>query len=336
MQKIFSELLVSIYFPERLYDDRILVSCNGLFFSCYYFYFDHGPWLRINLVNQCFISNPWTKERVCIPGPTKPCRFSLWGLAFENNSSHNNDNLASYKIVMAHRIYTFEKKSPYKFEMYSSDKKKWQWLPEAPRPKHHSYCKSDQIAVYCNRVLYWQCRWKKEHALMLNVETESFGHLDLPGAEDNDDDEKEEEIVLCSRLTECNGQLHFIRIGSAYGRLIIWKMTMSGGWLILHNVDLRGAVESNLDLFPWYGTKRGRAVDSNLVFSGLLGIIPIGMSCEGDDKVLFQDTYPHKRIVSYDLKKGVFELVFQKELEDWDSVWKFFPYTPTTKFISER
>lgn len=97
-------------------------------------------------------------------------------------------------------------------------------------------------------------------------------------------------------------------------------MSTSGEWLIMHNVDLKGAVERNLDIFPLH--KKGKCFPY---------IIPIGMSVEQDDKVLF--SHFDKWIVSYDLEKCVFELVL---LQDLKRRCYFFRYSPTTKFISKR
>ncbi|XXG78541.1 hypothetical protein AAC387_Pa08g2470 [Persea americana] len=240
-----------------------------------------------------------------LPNPTKlSSQYSLFGLAFENNSGDdNNNNVALYKIVT---VYGGTYDEFYIFETYSSDKKKRQRLQTATELKCCYYRGSSEnnIAVYCNRVLYWQCT-KKYHALMLNLKTETCGFLDLPG--DNDADEK----LVKSKLIECDGQLHFIRIGSAGYRLNIWKMSMSsgGGWLImLHTVDLEGAVESILGSFQLLGIERD-----------LSNLRPIGMSCEGDDKVLLHNNYDnndnYEQIVSYDLEKGVFELVLQREFK---------------------
>lgn len=160
VQQIFSKLDFSIDFPnKKRYHNRIIASCNGLFFSCY----SIG---RHNHFPQSYVSNPWTKERVHIPNPTLSCHFYLCGLAFGSNSNGDNNNkVAMYKIVMAHR----PKEECYKFEIYSSDKKRWQWVSNASELEPHGDCRFNQNGVYCNQVLYWQCSWKShQHALMFN------------------------------------------------------------------------------------------------------------------------------------------------------------------------
>ncbi|KAJ8619894.1 hypothetical protein MRB53_028423 [Persea americana] len=308
MQQIFSELDFSVNFPnKRRYHNRILTSCNGLLFSYY-------SVRRRNHSPLSYISNPWTKECVCIPNPSLTSRFYLCGLAFENNSSsdNNNNKLAMYKIVMAHRA----KEEHYKFEIYSSDKKRWQWVSNASELEPHGDCRFDQNGVYCNQVLYWQCHWKRhQHALTFNLETETSSYLGLPI-----DDDGNLETLFSHKLMECDQQLHYIQTGVVHCRLIIWKMLTSGEWLMMHKVDLKGAVERNLGLFPFHRTGRGFPY-----------FRPIGMSVEQDNKVLL--SHFDKLIVSYDLKKCVFELVLPS---DFKPLYYFFRYSPTTKFITER
>ena len=105
-------------------------------------------------------------------------------------------------------------------------------------------------------------------------------------------------------------------------------MSTSGEWLKFYDVDIQGAMERHLDLSPMHRKNMH-----------LPDFAPIDMSCQGDDKVLLRDNY--KRIVSYDLKRDMFELVLEKDLYlaskffpytlDLYRVSKFFRYTPTNQ-----
>ncbi|XXG78557.1 hypothetical protein AAC387_Pa08g2482 [Persea americana] len=309
-------------------DSRILSSCNGLFFCAY---LRKKPFLV-----ECYIFNPWTKDIVPLPKPRGLRRIdyrcnSLCGLAVENHSrdNNNNNNVALYKIVMAHE---HRYHGAYKFEIYSPDVKRWLTLDRATE-RHRCRGRLDKTAVYCNRVLYWRCS-ENDHALFFNLETEASGYLDLPREEEVVVVDDDDAITDSGGLIECDGHLHYIRIGSAGShRLIVWKMcTTSCQWLILHNIDLTGVLDLNLDFFP---LRR-----KNRVFPILK---PIYMSCKGCDKVLFTEylstsgikSYSNRRIVSYDLKSGVFEL--ELVLNGFCSFsWMFFRYNPTTMCISER
>lgn len=97
---------------------------------------------------------------------------------------------------------------------------------------------------------------------------------------------------------------------------------MSNGWLILHNVDLKRAVERNLDILDLEGRLKGNFP----IF------IPMDMNCEGDDRVLLD--YNYYESVSYDMKRGVFELVLKKGFHP--ARWEFFQYTPTNKSLPKR
>lgn len=203
-----SGLDFSINFPNKeLYEHRLLSSCNGLLF---YYYFIPGIG-ETGFLSKCYISNPWTKECVRLPNPKISCEYSLYGLAFEDNSG-NCKNVASYKIVMAHwdkDICTRNApcKYNYKFEIYSSDKKKRRLLRKPS--KLHSCLRGVlyRDAVYCNQVLYWQC-FREDHALMFNLEKETSGYLDLPKGNHGAGT-----TTYNCRLTVCDGLLHYIRIG---------------------------------------------------------------------------------------------------------------------------
>ncbi|KAJ8634326.1 hypothetical protein MRB53_027662 [Persea americana] len=164
----------------------LLASCNGLVM---YKLFSRG---RGNLP-EYYISNPWTREYVSLPKPSKGNAFH-YGLAFENNPinsnsyslgiNNNNNNVALFKIVAANRIenchhisakridYTF------KFEVYSSDINRWQLLGSTFKLKPHLHDRSPELgrenAIHCNRVLYWQCC--ENNAFMFNLETEAPGN----------------------------------------------------------------------------------------------------------------------------------------------------------------
>ncbi|XXG78559.1 hypothetical protein AAC387_Pa08g2484 [Persea americana] len=280
------------------------LSCNGLLFS----YFLSR--LRADL-NQCYISNPLTKECVRLPNPNMGCHDSLCGLAFENNPRIINsscNNRAFFKIVMAHSINLDREKASYQFEIYSSDKSGWQLLKTASKPHDPSSIKPDQNAVYVNRVLYWLCPGISK-ALMFNLVTETSDYLELPTHYDE---------TYC-KLTVCDGHLHYIRRHydryRGRDRLSLLKMSKNGDWLILDHVDLQGAMERYWDLFPMR--------ERNFYYPIFR---PIDMSCQGDDKVLLSDSY--RRIVSYDLKWDVFEIVLEK---DNIQMHKLFRYTPTNK-----
>ncbi|KAJ8634247.1 hypothetical protein MRB53_027583 [Persea americana] len=151
---------------------------------------------------------------------------------------------------------------------------------------------------------------------MFNLETETSSYLDVPS--------DGETTAFCCRLMECDGLPHYIRIGIG-SRLTVWKMSMmSNEWLILHNVDLNKAIKRDLYSFSLYG-------------GDIRNLKPIAMSCQGDDKVLFAyyscPFLSYGRIVSYDLRRDVFELVFP---EDFLFAWMFFRYTPAKMSISKR
>ncbi|KAJ8634308.1 hypothetical protein MRB53_027644 [Persea americana] len=313
MQK--SELSFSVRFSDKsMFDDRIFSSSNGLVFS--------GVSVRGSL-HKFYIFNPWTRECVTFRKPYYISPSSSSGFAIENNpinsissdnSTNNKNNAALYKIVVVKRIEVY---STYRFGVYSSDKKRWQLLELVVEP-HLWHVTLARNSIYCNRVLYWQCKdckWcKEDHALMLNLEKETASRLDLPPKEDG--------IVVGRKLTECSGQLHYIRISSIRRRLGICKMSMMRDeWVILDNVELEGAVERNLQLFPNYHR-------INEYYPQIFK--PVDMNCQGDDKVLLG--YDNHRIVSYDLKRAEFELVLE---EVWGR-WNFFRYTPTNKSISKR
>ncbi|KAJ8634328.1 hypothetical protein MRB53_027664 [Persea americana] len=175
-------------------------------------------------LHECYIFNPWTRpdQRAC---------YSL-----------ETNQLEIKFSVVVHEIEVFT----YRFEVYSSKKKKRRQLLESvfesPLLQQHEV---DDSGVYCNGVLYWQCMYNR--ALMFNVETKTPGHLAMPS---DDDGELAFNYKWRSRVTVCHGQLHCIRINSTGRRLSIWKMLSmtSDGWLVLHNVDLAGAAERNLDI----------------------------------------------------------------------------------------
>ncbi|KAJ8634259.1 hypothetical protein MRB53_027595 [Persea americana] len=190
------------------------LSCNGLLFS-------NSFSSRMADVNECYISNPLTKECVRLPNPTISCHDSLCGLAFENNPrivNSSRNTIAFFKIVLAHSIKKDIKKASYQFEIYSSDKRAWQLLKWASKPHNLRWCKPEKNGVYCNRVLYWHCPSTRQ-ALMVNMETETSGYLDLP---------RSDEYALFCKLTQCAGQLHYIQ-SCFYGRrLRVLKMSKNG------------------------------------------------------------------------------------------------------------
>ena len=96
--------------------------------------------------------------------------------------------------------------------------------------------------------------------------------------------------------------------------------TTTGGWLMLHNADLKGALERDLGTFP--------LLMGNRLY---LSMKPIDMSCQGDDKVLLLEN-SKGIVVSYDVNKDVFETVNTGYI----SPLKFFRYTPTKTSISRR
>ena len=80
---------------------------------------------------------------------------------------------------------------------------------------------------------------------------------------------------------------------------------------MVHDVDISGAKERYLEMH--------KNSSYNLIFP------PIGLTCQGDEKVLFHDDF--QQIISYDLKRDVFEMVLDKDF----STSNIFRYTPTNK-----
>lgn len=168
----------------------------------------YGVFIKLTKeLRECYISNPWTRE--CVPSekPSYPRPIAGWGLAFENNpinsnsrnsKSSSNNNAALYKIVVVH--YIFEDIT-YLFEVCSSDKNRWQLIQSALK---FCYLRLNNNAVFCRRVLYWQCFEKQ--ALMFNLETETPDYLELP--KDTDNDHAAAHPFHQSKLVECQGQLH--------------------------------------------------------------------------------------------------------------------------------